>query len=486
MEIKILTEGGSNVGSGHLSRCCSLYDEIEERKIPVKLVISGDVEDVNFLKGRNILKQEWASKEFVRNFINKSDYCIIDSYIATEKIYWDISEKSKKCLYIDDYCRIDYPKGIVVNPSFYVDNLEYKRNNKIQYLVGREFIILRKPFLNIEKRKINTTVKKVLVTFGGSDPRDLTSLIMLNLCKTHPEINFDVIVGNAFQNVSQINNIKLENVSIYYDVDAELMKDLMLESDLAITAAGQTIYELIATQTPFIPIKVIENQTNNIKGLIQINPDQTILNHDDQGFIKTLDQAFELLLEYSARLNFSDIYSNQIDGFGCKRIIDCLLKETIEKNDLFLRKAVIGDMTDIFILSNQDYVRRHSINKERISWEEHDRWFKKTITDPQSVFYIITNKSNNFLGQIRYMINNASAVVSISLCGDIIGKGFSRNLLLASIEKLFIEHDEINQIIAFVSEENIASRKLFIKSGFVYSGIENCLEKFIYSRGEVI
>jgi spore coat polysaccharide biosynthesis predicted glycosyltransferase SpsG len=44
--------------------------------------------------------------------------------------------------------------------------------------------------------------------------------------------------------------------------------ELMVKSDLAITAAGQTIYELLATQTPFIPIKVIENQENNVNGFI--------------------------------------------------------------------------------------------------------------------------------------------------------------------------------------------------------------------------
>ena len=45
------------------------------------------------------------------------------------------------------------------------------------------------------------------------------------------------------------------------------MRDLMLSVDVAITAAGQTTYELMSCGVPMIPIKVVDNQKWNILGL---------------------------------------------------------------------------------------------------------------------------------------------------------------------------------------------------------------------------
>jgi spore coat polysaccharide biosynthesis predicted glycosyltransferase SpsG len=91
--------------------------------------------------------------------------------------------------------------------------------------------------------------------------------------------------------------------------------------------AGQTIYELLATQTPFIGIKVIDNQSNNINGLKKINPRQSIIEHADARFIEKLDREFKAMHSYDQRENYSNLYKNQVDGIGSKRIVDILLKE---------------------------------------------------------------------------------------------------------------------------------------------------------------
>lgn len=58
----------------------------------------------------------------------------MNSYVADPDIYHFISARSKKSLFIDDNKRIDYPKGIVVNPSIYGKGLNYPKNPEIDYL----------------------------------------------------------------------------------------------------------------------------------------------------------------------------------------------------------------------------------------------------------------------------------------------------------------------------------------------------------------
>jgi len=125
MKIKIFTESGKNIGLGHLSRCVSLYEEIESRNIDVGFYIFGDIEDLVFLKNKNVISIDWFDKEYLSNVISSDDYVIIDSYIASKKIYEKMFSLSKNILIIDDYERLDYPKVLIVNPSI---NAEYSDN----------------------------------------------------------------------------------------------------------------------------------------------------------------------------------------------------------------------------------------------------------------------------------------------------------------------------------------------------------------------
>ena len=119
----------------------------------------------------------------------------------------------------------------------------------------------------------------------------------------------------------------LDNVELFSNIGAETIKDIMQRSDFAITAAGQTIFELLATQTPFIPIQNADNQKINVDGLTKINLCQDILRHGDELLIERLDEEFRRMLKPTERERFLDFLQNKVDGLGSKRIINCFLQE---------------------------------------------------------------------------------------------------------------------------------------------------------------
>ena len=327
MKIKIFTEGGENIGLGHISRCCSLYDEAYRRGIDVEFIIYGDISHLDLIKNRPVINDNWLSADYLYNNIKSTDYCIVDSYLAPKELYEIISAKAMRALYIDDMARINYPKGIVVNPSLDTENIIYLENNENIYLLGYKYIILRTPFIDTQRNTRSNIVKEVLITMGGSDTRNLTPKIMNNLCNEYPYIKFNVVVNDTFHNIANIEEKKLDNIKLYYNVDEQLMKELMIKSDMAITAAGQTIYELLATETPFIPIKVIDNQSNTIAGLSRINPNQCTIDFDDKDFNIILKIQFEMMLDKNTRTVWMNRFKNLIDGSGRKRIINNLLGE---------------------------------------------------------------------------------------------------------------------------------------------------------------
>lgn len=324
MKVLIFTEGGTRIGLGHISRCSSLYDELTDRGIETEFIINGSPNEVDLISS-NIYFKDWLSKEFLINYIKETDYCIVDSYLADISLYKVISEKSKRCLFIDDNARIKYPKGIVVNPSLNTEGLDYYLNDDNNYLLGLDYIILRQPFINLKREAINNGVKEVLVTMGGADPNNLTPTILNLLNSRFPNITYNVVVSKAYKNLDKVKEMINDNILFYENATAEEMKRLMLKSDIAITAAGQTIYELLATQTPFIPILVADNQKNNIAGLMKLNLAETIIDYRDKLFREILASEFIKLLDYKKRCEISCLYTNVVDGLGSKRIIDQLL-----------------------------------------------------------------------------------------------------------------------------------------------------------------
>lgn len=261
--VVIFTEGGDNIGFGHITRCSALYEELLERKIETVFVVYGkNIEDI--LKEKNYINQDWKDKEFLQNFLKKDDYVIIDSYLADLDIYEYISSNTSKCMYIDDNNRLKYPKGIILNSVLYED-LEYDTKNPI--LRGKDYIIVRKEFL--EEIKLLEKEYDVLITLGGTDIRNLTPKLIKILEEIDSNFKVAIVIGKAFGNKEEIERLKTEKISLFYNVNASEMRDLILKSKFVICGCGQSIHEMLILKANFFPIIIIENQLNNANGLLK-------------------------------------------------------------------------------------------------------------------------------------------------------------------------------------------------------------------------
>ncbi|KKK38904.1 hypothetical protein WQ57_06020 [Mesobacillus campisalis] len=150
------------------------------------------------------------------------------------------------------------------------------------------------------------------------------------------------------------------------------------------------------------------------------------------------------------------------------------------EENYFLRKAKDEDVNDVFKLSNEDYVRKYSINTTEIDWKEHKAWFENIMNSDNHIFYVVTDRTNKFLGQLRYRVENEMATISISLCKSITGRGLSKTLVKNSIELISEERYELKKIIAYVSNDNIASKKLFESIGFILQENKKAMLKYEY------
>ncbi|GAA4068774.1 PseG/SpsG family protein [Amphibacillus indicireducens] len=327
MKVKILTEGGKNIGLGHISRCMSLYAEVSRRDISIDFIINGDVSSIDFLHGITFKNENWLQGEFLHNYITSDDYVIIDSYKAEKAVYDSIVKLSSKAMFIDDIGRLDYPEGIIVNPSLDSTSIDYSNSPNSILLTGPDYVIVRPPFVGIKRETAFNGLNRILITMGGTDIRKLTPLLINNVCKNLKDIVFDIVIGSKETHELYDQYLGFKNVAIHYNIDATEMFELMMSCDLAITAAGQTIYELLATQTPFIPIQIIENQENNIRSLLKYNSNQIVLKYDNNNLVEGIFNALDIYDASGYRQEQNKPYEGLIDGYGAKRIIDKLLED---------------------------------------------------------------------------------------------------------------------------------------------------------------
>ena len=326
MKAFIITEGSKNAGFGHITRCLSLYQAFEERGILPKFIINGDNNIEYLLKDVKYQIFNWLNERGkLFKTIKDADITIIDSYLADISVYNTLSELVKLPVYIDDNKRLDYPKGIVLNGNIHAEELNYPKKDGITYLLGTKYTPLRKEFWEVPEKKIKEKIESIMVTFGGDDARNMTPGVLEFLKNQYPDIRKNIIVGNAFNNIDEIKRETDYNTKLIYYPNAQKMKEIMLESDISISAGGQTLYELARIGVPTIGICVAENQLGSIREWGKIGFLGNAGWYNENNITTRVDRLLKHLENIKLRETKSKIGKIFVGGKGSLKIINRII-----------------------------------------------------------------------------------------------------------------------------------------------------------------
>jgi len=323
MNVFIITEGGKNIGFGHITRCLSLYQAFQERGIKPKFIINGDNDIEYLLKNINYQMFNWLDeKSKLFEMVKDADIAIIDSYLANISLYNTLSDLVRVPVCIDGNKRLEYPKGIVLNGNIYAERLNYRKKDGVKYLLGTKYTPLRKEFWELPEKKINEKIESILVTFGGSDTKNMTPKVMKLLNKEYPALKKDIIIGKAFHNIEEIKKEIDKNTNLIYYSNAGKIREIMLESDIAISAGGQTLYEFARVGVPTIGICVVDNQRLNIQEWGRVGFISYIGYCSNENILINLKNAIEKIMDYNLRKRVSVLGRKIVDGKGSLRLVN--------------------------------------------------------------------------------------------------------------------------------------------------------------------
>ena len=329
MKLYIITDGGKEIGLGHITRCLSFYDNSPEI-FEVQMLVDCDESCNNIIGNRKFQRLHWHNNINLLDIV-ENNIVIMDSLIASQTQTDYIAKIAKLFIVIDDYKRRQYKNTVIIDWTPNVENNskhKHNHNNKNTLLLGLEYCVLRKPFTNNKQEtRTSNTLSQITVIMGGTDAKNLTPTIAKKINDVFPEILVNVITANT----NNKEKVIAHNIKYFHSLDANEIKTIFKNSDLVISAAGQTLFELAALNTPTIPIQVADNQSEDIEGLQNLHFFDTVLQWDDNEILGKITTKIKSLYSIEDRTKYLSNWKNRNIGNGINAIMDAIKENLNDK-----------------------------------------------------------------------------------------------------------------------------------------------------------
>lgn len=299
--VAFFTEAGTKRGMGHLIRCYTVYETFKCKGLKCDFFLDSDV---NFsYKFNDIQYFKWDELPS----IDRYSLIFIDSYVAPLEVYEYIAKNVKKVIYIDDFNRLDYPKGIVVNflPEA---NTMYNKKKYHSYLLGTDYLPIRTKLI---EHKNDKKLNQIFIMMGGFDKDGISKKIIDAI--SNIKINKVIVTTNED---TYLILKKIKDINVLFQPTDEQLAISMASSSIAISTASMSLYELSFFSIPTIVVAVSKNQEIGAKQLINNNLAYQLVDINTLNWRDTLNKT---LLEL---LNMPPFNLSVIDGKGTSRILE--------------------------------------------------------------------------------------------------------------------------------------------------------------------
>lgn len=261
---------------------------------------------------------------------------LLDSYQITETYVKELkgwlTKHNIRLALMEDYGNVPYKADVLINYNIYGVDFNYEKNAP-KALLGCRYMPLRQAFVE-QEYEVRGQVKQLLITTGGSDTyRIAVQLVKQLLEKLHSEEKFSeeqqlvihIVCGKFSESREELTEMSRQNPNILIHTDVKEMWTLMAQCDLAISAAGTTLYELCAIGIPTICFSFADNQILPGTAFAKYTPIYYAGDYEKnkEAMFTAILQKTEELCKMSQvdRNKISNKMKTIVDGKGANRII---------------------------------------------------------------------------------------------------------------------------------------------------------------------
>lgn len=301
----IRADGNTEIGMGHVMRCLSVAEaaaDMDGQHPPVFITADAGCRSLIEDRGFRVIVLNTDFRDMTGELpliekIFQEEKCsilLVDSYQADREYYLALKRmgrtKSVRVACFEDLGEA-CPVELLINYNIYAPGLEenYSRPGldsdtagkyPDKVLLGSKYTPLRKAFQEPAEYRIADKITDVIITTGGSDPYFATAAFVEALCSddmiTGQGICLHLISGPFNQFADELKRRYQDcgnreccdrKVPITIHENVKDMRNLLLNSDVVITATGSTIYEVSSLGVPMIVFYFAGNQRQGAEAL---------------------------------------------------------------------------------------------------------------------------------------------------------------------------------------------------------------------------
>ncbi|MBK8136736.1 MAG: UDP-2,4-diacetamido-2,4,6-trideoxy-beta-L-altropyranose hydrolase [Chloroflexi bacterium] len=395
----IRADASAEIGTGHVMRCLALAQAWQDRggavtfccaSLPPALASRLASENI-IVCMLDVAAASMADADAVIRLAGEigASAVVVDGYVFGAAYQRRLKDAGLRLLFIDDNVHAEqYYADFVLNQNIHADAEMYMHCEPYtRLLLGTSYALLRREFrywCGWRRPTINS-VEKLLLTLGGSDPNNLTEQILTLLEDHYQTLSIRVITGSGnlhYGSLKQRAQQSSHRVTVHQNVSD--MPEQMAWADIAISASGTTVWELIFMGLPTVLVIAADNQREIAERLSTMNVAR----------LATLSDLVAVLGEFLESPPTID--RTLVDGYGVDRIVAHLRNDRI-----WLRRALYSDAQMLWNWVNDPHVRQMSFESNPISWETHLAWLNSSLEQSNRAVLIGYTMNNEPIGQIR-------------------------------------------------------------------------------------
>lgn len=294
--------GSRLIGLGHIYRALTVAHELSENKII--FVIDKNNEDLlTNLIPKKINTYSFNKLKIIEGIVTlKPDLVINDILSTREKDIIKLKNKGIKVINFEDLGKGGKYTDLTINEIY-----DKPLNNNSNTVWGTDYFFLRDEFKAVKQNQFNKIVKNILITFGGSDPHNLTLKsynLIKDICKKE-KIRIHIVTGPAYKFLEVIRDETFNDTNVEIHNSTGIISKVMTQCDIAISSNGRTIFELAHMNIPSIVIPQHKRESTHS--------------------FSSLENGFILLGVYSKRFDDQDI----------KKYFKRLIKKNLFRSRMF-------------------------------------------------------------------------------------------------------------------------------------------------------
>lgn len=279
--IALRTDASASMGAGHISRCVTLATSLKRRGCSITFIyakgssayfpqvheIADTIIELAHAPGEesawlSVPPAEDAAATIAALADIQAAWLVVDHYGIDREWEEVVGEHVEQVMVIDDLADRPHACDVLLDQNLRPDGAEAYRDlvpPNATILQGPRYALLRDEFTHSRPHHVRTSVKRILVSFGGVDGANGTGIALTALAGISASIAVDVVIGARHPFREPIVEM-CRRQGYTCHVQTTTIADLMDAADLALGAGGASSWERCIVGLPAVVLVMADNQ----------------------------------------------------------------------------------------------------------------------------------------------------------------------------------------------------------------------------------